>query len=162
MVEHAAGRPDNRAVIFLAIRIETTRLLVPQEDVRMVESAADIRTPTSNPGAFGSIRIGRERVPVYCLSESLTELRTELGSRRICPILTSRDGRYGVLCDDVELIAAQHLDVRAMPAAMQRHGISIGGFALHGEELVCISSGDALLGSIQVMTDGVIAARAVA
>jgi chemotaxis signal transduction protein len=151
-----------RNAIFLAIHLGPLRLLVPQEDVRTVESATDIRTPTSKPGAFGSIRIGRERWPVYCLSETLSEFCTEAGSRRICPILVSQDGSYGLLCDDVQLVTAHELDVKPLPSAMQRHGAAVGGLALYGDELVCVSSADALLGALRVLIDAVTADKAVA
>lgn len=147
---------------FLAIHLGSLRLLVPQEDVRTVESVADIRTPTSKPGALGSIRAGRERLPVYCLAETLTELHTTPASRRICPILAAQDGRYGLLCDEVELIPARELDVRPLPPAMRRHAAAVGGLALHGERLVCISSADVLLGTLQILIDAVIADKAVA
>lgn len=147
---------------FLAIHVGSLRLLVPQEDVRTVESVADIRTPTSRPGALGSIRVGRERLPVYCLSETLTELDTKPASRRICPILVAGDGRYGLLCDEVELIPGWELDVRPPPPAMRRHRAAVCGLALHGEGLVCVSSADALLDTLQILIDEVIAQRAVA
>ena len=148
--------------MFLAIQLGDLRLLVPQEDVSTVESATDIRIPTSKFGAFGSIRIGRERLPVYCLSESLGELRADLGSRRICPILAGRDGNYGVLCDEVELIPADQLDGKALPPAMRGESVAIGGLAIHEEHLVCVSSADALFNTIQRLIDERLADKAVA
>src|ERR1700733_4436108 len=125
MAEFSA--PGQGTTMFLAIQLGGLRLLVPQQDARTVESATDIRTPTSKPGAFGSIRIGRERLPVYCLSESLSEFCADPGSRRICPIRAGRDGNYGVLCDEVELLPADRIDGKPLPSAMRGDSVAIGG-----------------------------------
>jgi hypothetical protein len=133
---------------FVAVYLEGKRFLIPQQDLRTLEPLADVDTAVAMPGAVGAIAFKGEALPVYGLPASLDGLHEQPDAGRICAILDAGTERFGLLCAEAVLLPAGNLDIKPVPAAMQRVGSALQGLAIHDGDVVCVTSAAALLGTI--------------
>lgn len=134
---------------YVAVQLGGCELFIPQPDLCTLEPLADVDTSAPPPGAVGTIRFGEETLPVYCLAPALDGLYRQPGAQRICAILRVAGYYYGLLCAEAALLPEGGLDIRPLPAAMQRAESPLLGLAVHDGAVVCASSAAALLQVIQ-------------
>lgn len=121
------------------LTIAGLRLMLPQEDIRTVESVTDIVTADAPVRGTGWIKYLGQVWPVYCFSEELEFLSYIPSSRRACVILALNGAYYGLLCDDARVcfdFAHQSFDI---PASMQLAISPLSGLAHYEEGLACVS-----------------------
>jgi len=137
--------PASSAVIgrYALLVMDGLQLLVPQNQVQALEPGFDVQHPDA--GGVGWITVAGARSPVYCLSQDLTPLPEAPASRKICVLLESGAGLFGVLCDQVTMFERTEREIRPLPPCMGAAGTPIQGLMLHGEQVLCVSTADDLL-----------------
>lgn len=125
---------------FALLRLEQTRLLIPQADVRVLELTMDMMREAPPAGGVGWIRFGEQRQPVYAPSHHLEWLSEVPSDRGLCAVLEAEEGLFGLLCNEVALVKSSEIQIHAMPAPMATPDSPFQQLALHGGKLACLSS----------------------
>ncbi|HTT11461.1 MAG TPA: hypothetical protein VMG60_11270 [Burkholderiaceae bacterium] len=134
--------PSNSAQLVL-LHFGRTRLALSQRVVRSLEATADVEFGSVPPPALGAIATTAGRWPVYALDEELEPLRHVPRARRICALLATEGGLFGVLCDEAQVLARQGLTAYPLPLAMRRAGTPVEG-VLDGAGVALLTSARAL------------------
>ena len=122
------------------LKIDNLNLLLPQSEVRSLESAADIDITGPALHGVGWISYAHKRVPVYNLSEALSLLPTRSNERRACVILTLGSGFIGVLCNDLIILKNINFERHALPPVMRLGDTPVLALAEFEEKLLCMSN----------------------
>lgn len=130
------ARPENRVVI---LAIGELRLILPQADIRTVESISDVATTDKMPKSVGWIKYQGQRWPVVCLSDDLTILDAVPGTRRACVMLALNGAYLGLLCDDARVLVNFSQQSFAVPPSMQAHASPLTGLIQYEQGLACLS-----------------------
>jgi hypothetical protein len=131
------------------LKIDNLNLLVPQSEVRSLESAADIDITAPALHGVGWIAYAHKRVPVYNLSEELNLLYVTSNERRACVILTMGSGFIGVLCNDLIILKNINLKWREIPHVMRLTDTPVLALAEYEDRLVCMSNTHAITAYIE-------------
>jgi hypothetical protein len=119
-------------------------LALPQGEVHTLESMLDLQ-PDGQGLRVGWIALHGQRWPVYCPAASLEPLASLPDARRICVMLSVGDGLFGLACESVSTVDAEHLEAVALPACMSTPGHPISALARSGDDLLCITCAADLL-----------------
>jgi hypothetical protein len=93
----------------------------------------------------GWITLHGQRWPVYCPSASLEPLPSLPDSRKICVMLAAGSELFGLACESVSTVDAEHLDAVALPACMSTPDHPIGALARSGDDVLCVTCAADLL-----------------
>jgi hypothetical protein len=138
-----------------ALVLDALTLLVPQQDVRTLESSIDVDTDAPTPGAVGWVVFRQERWPVYCLSATLEPMPAAPTTRRVCVVLSAGTRAFGLLCSEVALLESLDAPAQAMPEAMALPGSPIYALTMHEDSIACLSSAVRILAAVDPSFDGV-------
>lgn len=131
-------RENGRAAAML--KLDGLNLLLPQADIRTLESASDMDPAAPALNSAGWIPFQHKRWPVYCLSEKL-ELLDELPSgRRACVMLAYGGGFMGVLCNDVTVLKNFDASALDLPVAMRLPDTPITSLIEYAGGIACASN----------------------
>ena len=123
----------------VVLSIDGLKLILPQGDIRTVESIVDMHTNDPPANGAGWINYLGQLWPVYCLSGELSFLSYAPVSRRACVMLALSKGYLGVLCDDAQVLANFTQQSFAMPASMQLRESPISALVNYDNGLACVS-----------------------
>lgn len=138
-------QPSAQVVV---LKIDGLRLMLPQGDVRTLESAADV-TPIDPPeNGAGWIRYVGQNWPVYCPSDELGFLVSAPAARRACVLLPMEAGYLGILCDDAIILAHFSGQRHDVPLAMHLPQSPICGLVMYEDGLACVSNAGLLAGFV--------------
>lgn len=138
----AVSAPNVASVALL--RIAGLNLVMPQVDVRAVESVSDIDFAEPPQHAVGWVAFAQQRWPVYCLDQALVLLPRVPAERRACVLLAWERGYVGLTCDDVSVtkqVSAQHY---ALPPAMSLPETPVQSLLAYEGGIACATSGQRL------------------
>ena len=124
---------------YTLVHLGTTRLLLPQADLRDIEGLDNFSTADVPPGGAGGIQVGRHSYPVYCMSEALSLMVTIPASRRMCVLLQHGEGLFGLLCDQMEVLES-HVALQPLPECMRIVDSPVEALVLQSDGLACVSS----------------------
>ena len=127
--------------------------LLPQTEIRSLESPLDIDREVRAPQGIGAIALGGEWWPVYCLSGELRLLPQPPDSRGICALLDNGADRFGLLCDQVETLA-ETPRLLALPACMGLPDSPIQALAPLDEGLGCVTDTEHLAALLATLAEG--------
>lgn len=139
---HTAGNtldlslPVNKVVV---LAIDTLRLILPQVDIRTVESISDVKLADKMPNSVGWIKYLGQAWPVFCFSDELVLLDAIPGTRRACVMLAFNGAYLGLLCDDARVLVNFSRQNFAVPAAMSAHSSPLTGLIQYEQGLACLS-----------------------
>lgn len=142
-----AGMPDDSG--FALLRFEHMRMLVPRQDIRILELAIDIDRNDPPAGAVGWIAFGAQQCPVYCLSADMTWLTEVPEDRPICAVMVVGGYNFGLLCSEATLLHARDLVLHELPPAMTAPGLPFDQLAVHAGALACVSSAARIMADLQ-------------
>lgn len=143
---HARGADDSG---FALLRFEHTRMLVPRQDIRILELAIDMDRNEAPAGAVGWIAFGVQRCPVYCLSADMTWLTEVPSDRPVCAVMASGGHNFGLLCSEATLLHVRDLVLHELPPGMRAPGLPFGQLAFHSGALACVSSATRIMADLQ-------------
>lgn len=122
------------------LKIDKLNLLLPQGDVRALESATDIDVSAPALHSVGWIPFAHKRAPVYSLSDDLKLMSNIAPERRACAMLTMGSGYIGVLCNDMIILNNFSSPRHALPISMRSADTPILQLAEYEQGIVCITS----------------------
>jgi hypothetical protein len=128
----------------VALTLGDATLAVPQGEVHTLESTLDLE-PDAEGLRVGWITLHGQRWPVYCPSASLEPLACLPEARRVCVMLAVGGELFGLACESVSTVDAEHLDFAALPACMSTLEHPISALARSEEDLLCITCAADLL-----------------
>lgn len=126
-----------RAPRYAALRVGEWTVLVPQGEVEMLESAADLR-PGGPPGACGTLAVPDQSVPVYAPPGAARPAR-------VCVVLRAGAERFALLADAVTTVAGADLALHPLPGCMEPGATPVTALAVHGETVRGVSAAAELM-----------------
>ena len=109
-------------------------LLLPQYDLRILESVLDVNIADRPVDGVGWLRFEKRRWPVYCFNEELHPWPVMPPQQRICALFTCASGYFGLMCANVATVPGAQIRIRPLAAAMARPHSPLCGLALyHGK-----------------------------
>lgn len=162
MIPHPASRSLSAPVAvgthrFVLLQIGQLCLMLPQHEIRAVESAADINplVPRLPPQqGVGWIKSKDQIWPAYCLSEQLCVLHQTPQQRRACVLLAVDGGFIGLLCDDARVLKELEGSLFTLPDAMRLPNSPLIALLRHDGKLACVSNAARLAALIAQAGDG--------
>jgi len=125
---------------FALLRLEQTRLLVPQREIRVLDLAMDVARENPPYGGVGWIGFRQQQCPVYSPSPRLEWLSNVPADRSICALMEADEGIFGLLCTEIAIVKSTELTFHAIPVAMATPHSPITRLALYEGHLACLSS----------------------
>ena len=101
------------------LKINSLNLLLPQGDIRTLESSTDINLVAPALHSVGWVSYQQKHWPVYCLSEELALLDVIPPERRACAMLNMGAGYIGIMCDDMVVLKNYTAQRYELPIAMK-------------------------------------------
>jgi hypothetical protein len=129
---------------YAALSLGDATLALPQGEVHTLESMLDLE-PDGQGLRIGWITLHGQRWPVYCPSASLEPLASLPDARRICVMLAVGSELFGLACESVSTVDAEHLEAVALPACMATPAHPISALASSDDDLLCITCAADLL-----------------
>ena len=146
MFNTAQDRPY--ALLFLG----ECALLIPQNEIRTLESVLDVHTADQPAHGVGWLRFENNDWPVYSLDEALQPLSAMPPTQRICALLGFADGYFGLTCTNVITLRDTEKHIRPIPTAMFNLESPLCGLAIHGDRIGLVSTSGALAQFLRVST----------
>ena len=140
----SATTPDNPRQSYALLTVEQHLLLLPQRDVRTLESVLDLRAEQPPAHGVGWLSFERQDWPVYAMDAAFNPLSAVPANQRICALLTLEEGYAGLLCSDVAIAPDTAVEFRPLPQAMAKSHRPFHALALFGDRLGLVSSATVL------------------
>ena len=135
---------DQQHQSYALLTIEQRLLLLPQREVRTLESVLDVRTDDPPDHGVGWLPFERQDWPVYSMDAALNPLSAAPPKQRICVLLTLPEGHVGILCSDVTMAPGSTVELRPLPQAMATPYRPFTALALVGDRIGLVSAATAL------------------
>lgn len=126
------------------LKINGLNLLLPQGEIRTLESARDIDPVAPALRSIGWIAYARKRWPVYCLTEGLSLMAVVPSERRACAMLTMGAGYIGIMCDDMIILKDFAAQLYEIPHVMSEPHTPILHLVFYEEGIACASNANKL------------------
>lgn len=130
--------PNTTAATLL--KIGGLNLLLPQVDIRTLESATDVDRVAPALHSAGWISYIQKRWPVYCLSEDMALMNVVPHERRACALMTMGAGYIGIMCDDMIVLKNFSTQRYDLPVAMKFTNTPILHLVTFEQDLACVSN----------------------
>ncbi|NJN45169.1 MAG: hypothetical protein HC808_00155 [Candidatus Competibacteraceae bacterium] len=142
-------READVAVTFALLTLDGWRWLIPQGEIHSLEPVFDITEyseaevddnalVTSDP--VGIIRLAGEPWPIYCLAGDFSSLSTIPETRRMCILLRSEQRRWGLVCDQIEVLDGEQPRLQPVPACMATPNSPLHGLISYDDYLAYATS----------------------
>jgi hypothetical protein len=133
---------------FALLRLDRTNLIVPRNDVRIIELAIDLERDQPPPHGIGWILFDRQRCPVYCPSMELEWMDEVTDPRPICAVLTAEGVTFGLLCSEAKLLRSDDISFHDLPPAMVVPGSPVHRLAVYEGGVACASLAARIFGDL--------------
>jgi hypothetical protein len=131
------------------LKISGLNLLLPQGEVRTLESATDVDTAAPAPNSVGWAVYAQQRWPVYCLSDDLALLASIPSERRAYVLLVTEAGYLAVMCDDMLMLKNFAAQVYELPLSMRLPDTPILSLVLYEQGIACVSNAKTLTAYVE-------------
>jgi hypothetical protein len=122
------------------LKIGGVNLLLPQADIRALESAADVDVVAPALQSVGWVKYAQKKWPVYCLSEALALQLHVPPARRACAMMILGAGYIGILCDDMSVIKDYAAQQYALPDAMRLPATPVLQLLAYQQGIACTTN----------------------
>ncbi|MES2935711.1 MAG: chemotaxis protein CheW [Pseudomonadota bacterium] len=144
----SAHTPASDIKKVVVLRFGQFKLILPQADIRTVESIVDVDVQEPADNAAGWINFSGQAWPAYCLSDQLGFIAEVPQSRRACVILALPDGYFGLICDDASVLVNFSVPIFALPSSMHLPSSPLYGVACFEGGFACVSDTTRLAGFV--------------
>jgi hypothetical protein len=124
-------------------------LLLPQSDIRILESVLDVDTAAQPVNGVGWLPFEERQWPVYGLDAALRPLATIPFQQRVCALLTCAHGYFGLVCTDISTVQGSQIRIHPLPAAMASPHSPLCGLTLDHGRMCLVSTAAALARLLQ-------------
>jgi hypothetical protein len=136
------------------LHIDGMKLLLKQSDIRGLGGVSEIDRCEPPPTGAGWINFQHVCRPVYSLSKELAMLSAWPQSRRVCVLLLHGSDFFGVLADEMEILAQQPITSSPLPDCMKLPGTPIESITTFRDGIACITSASSLFAYLRVAMAG--------
>ncbi len=150
---HRIDDTANRHQSYALLTIEQCMLLVPQREVRTLESVLDIRIEQPPTRGVGWLSFELQDWPVYGMDAALNPLSEIPASQRICVVLTHAEGYFGILCSDITTVQGTSVEFRPLPPAMVKPRAPLSALALFEDRVGILSTVMSLAAHLDVQVE---------
>ena len=105
-------------------------LLIAHGSIHSVKPVEDVRMESGDGQAIGTLALGGDTWPVFCLDGNLDILGSVPAARRTCVLLKSECGGVGFLCDEVRVIDNAAVTVIPVPGCMRAENSPMDSLAI--------------------------------
>ena len=112
----APVRSPHAAEQYVALSFDKSLFLFKQMDVYSFESSVDVDVETRKSNSLGVINISDYEIPVYCLNDDLSVMKSIPTSRSVCVILKGH--KYALLCKDIRVLDFDEMKEFDLPECM--------------------------------------------
>lgn len=133
---------------FTLLRLDRMKLIIPRDDVRVVELAIDLERDQPPPHGVGWIQFEQQRCPVYCPSMELEWMDELIDARAICAVLSTKGQTFGLLCSEATLLRSDGISLHDLPPAMAAADSPVDQLAIHEGTVACLSSAARILADL--------------
>jgi hypothetical protein len=135
--------------------VDGQSLLIAHVHVHSVEPIADVRIEPGHGLALGTLPLGEDEWPVYCLDGDLDILDRLPGTRRACVLVKTEFGGIGILCDEVRVVDNGAFATVPVPGCMQGEQSLMQSLAIIDARVTCVLDADRLSATLLAeMTNG--------
>ncbi len=135
-----AHRPERCAELVMDGR----SLLIAHIHIHFVEPIVNVCMGAGRGQAMGTLGLGEDEWPVFCLDGDFSILRNVPATRRSCVLLNSEHGGVGVLCDEVRVVDKATLTLVAVPGCMSSNHKLMDSLAIIDGKVACMLGVDRL------------------
>ncbi|MDP2826548.1 MAG: hypothetical protein Q8O52_28165 [Sulfuritalea sp.] len=128
--------------------MDQTKLIVPRDDIRILELTIDIDRNDPPARGVGWIAFGQRRCPVYCPSMALEWMEKVSDDRPVCAVVATGEHVFGLLCTEATLVRNDEIAFHDLPAVMAASGSPIHRLAIHEGTPACVSSAAEMLADL--------------
>ena len=133
------------APIYAVLLMDDCKLLLPQQDITILELISDVQLGTQADGQYQSMAVGHiffqgEQCPVVCFTKQLEITREVPDARQVCAILNNGGSYLGLLCNSIDNIEREHLIIQAIPPCMRQMDMLTSALAIQDDEIFYITS----------------------
>lgn len=115
-------------------------VLVPQSDVRTLESVLELHREEHDDTSVGSLEFEDALWPVYCVDEAFHPVSEIPSDQRICVLLRCDQEYFGLMCTDITTVNRAHIQSRPVPMAMRQYSSVLEALALYDGRLSLVSA----------------------
>jgi hypothetical protein len=148
----ATVRGERRTEVLTAylaiLHIGSVKITLPQNEIRTLEPVLDLRRSEAGR-AVGSVELDEGVWPIFSFSEDLLPLAELADARRVCVLLGQDELAFGIACDKVVSVPAEQVRAVPAPEVLARRDSPIVSLAVHGEEILCMTTTQALAGLLR-------------
>jgi len=137
------------AETFARLTVDSWRWLIPQGEIHSLEPVFDITEyaeaevddkalVVSDP--VGIILLAGEPWPIYCLAGNFSSLPTMPDTRRMCILLRGEQGRWGLVCDQIEVLESEQPRLQPVPACMAKPNSPLHGLISYDDYLAYVTT----------------------
>ena len=132
--------------------VDDRRILIAHDHVHSVEPILDVRIESDHGQALGTLQLGEDQWPVYCLDGDLNILDKLPAKRCACVLLRSDRGAIGILCDQVRVVDNAALTLVPVPACMSGEQSLVESLAVMDGKVSCVLGADRLSAMLLAQT----------
>ena len=123
---------------YVQLSLGKTRLLFPGKEVLSLEAVPEIGKPAAD-GSVGAVSLNQSSLAVYNFDEQLHPHNDVQDGRSACVCLGDGRVAFALLCDKVETVEEEGLQLVELPACMRSAITPVRSLALQGTRILCIS-----------------------
>lgn len=112
----STARSPRAAEQYVALAFDKSIFLFKQLDVFSFESMVDVDVEVRKNNSLGVINISGYEIPVYCLNDDLSVMKSIPASRSVCVILKGH--KYALLCKDIRVLDFEEMKEFDLPECM--------------------------------------------
>jgi hypothetical protein len=135
------------------LKIGSLNLLLPQGEIRTLESSTDVDLSAPVLHSTGWISYMQKRWPVYCLSEALALMDAVPAERRACAMMAMGAGYIGIMCDDMIVLKNFTAQRYELPVAMRLPNTPILYLAGYEQGIASVSNANRLTAYVGQLLD---------
>ena len=132
--------------------VDGQSLLIAHVHIHSVEPILDVRVQFGNGQAMGTLQLGDDRWPVYCLDGDLDILGNVPAARRACVLIKSVDGGFGILCDELRVVDNAALTIVPVPGCMSGEQCLMESLAIIDGKITCVLEAERLSAMLRSAT----------
>jgi hypothetical protein len=129
--------------------VDGQSLLIAHIHIHSVEPILDVRMESARGQAMGTLQLGDDQWPVYCIDGDLNILGNVPAARRACVLLKSDRGGVGLLCDEVRVVDNAALTIVPVPGCMSGDQRLLDSLAIIDRKITCVLGADRLSAMLQ-------------
>lgn len=138
------------------LKLNSLNLMLPQSDIRSLESASDMDLAAPALSSVGWITYMQKRWPVYCLSDQLALMPHAPVDRRACVILAMGVGFMGIMCDDIVVLKEFSSQQYELPLAMRYPDTPLLHLEKYEQGIACFSNSYRLTSFVEKLVANVV------